>query len=329
MPLDDLVSVIETLQQRIRDHGDTLRQNEYRTRMALIDPLLTALGWDVSDPELVMPEYDVSGRKADYALLSAQGRPAATIEAKRLGESLESHRMQMLNYSNASGVEYSGLTDGNRWELYEVFKRGQLEDRRILDVTISREPSHRCALEFLLLWWPNLASGEPVAASEPLFQQRPETVEPLVPAEQGNSALGVSPESTSDLYQSPSSGWVPLAEYWPPARTPHPEAMRLPDSTERPITKWSDIWVLTVEWLVSVRLLTEDDLPFQTASTGRNLVNTEPVHPDGSRFTHFQVILGGHLAVNTNLNGAHFRRATRRLLTHCGQDPASVWLKVD
>ena len=50
MPLDDLVKVIETLQQRIRDHGDSLRQNEIRTRVALIDPLLTALGWDVADP---------------------------------------------------------------------------------------------------------------------------------------------------------------------------------------------------------------------------------------------------------------------------------------
>ena len=73
MPLDDLVSVIETLQQRIRDHGESLRQNEIRTRAALIDPLLTALGWDVADPGLVMPEYDVSGRKADYALLSGNG----------------------------------------------------------------------------------------------------------------------------------------------------------------------------------------------------------------------------------------------------------------
>ena len=33
--LDDPVGVIETLQQRIRDHGATLRENETRTRMAL------------------------------------------------------------------------------------------------------------------------------------------------------------------------------------------------------------------------------------------------------------------------------------------------------
>ena len=56
MPLDDLAQVIETIQQRIRDHGDSLRQNETRTRMALIDPLLQALGWDVADPGLVLAE---------------------------------------------------------------------------------------------------------------------------------------------------------------------------------------------------------------------------------------------------------------------------------
>ena len=59
MPLDDLVSVIWTLQRRICAHGAALRENETRTRMALCDPLLRVLGWDVSDPGLVMPEYNV------------------------------------------------------------------------------------------------------------------------------------------------------------------------------------------------------------------------------------------------------------------------------
>jgi predicted type IV restriction endonuclease len=121
MPLDDLVQVIETIQQRIRDHGDSLRQNETRTRMALIDPLLQALGWDVADPGVVLAEYDLSGQRADYALLNDSGSPATFVEAKKLGESLISHRMQMVNYANMSGVPYAGLTDGNNWELYVVF----------------------------------------------------------------------------------------------------------------------------------------------------------------------------------------------------------------
>ena len=78
MGLDDLVARIELLQARIRSHKAALRENETRTRMALIDPLMHALGWDVSDPGVVTPEYKVSGGWADYALLRPDGRPAAT-----------------------------------------------------------------------------------------------------------------------------------------------------------------------------------------------------------------------------------------------------------
>ena len=112
MLLDDLTGVIETLRERIQSHGDALRENETRTRMALVDPLLQALGWDVSDPAVVTPEFKVSGGWADYALLRPDGPPAATVEAKKLGEPLASHRMQMLNYANASGIDFAALTDG-------------------------------------------------------------------------------------------------------------------------------------------------------------------------------------------------------------------------
>ena len=172
MLLDDLVECIELLQERIRSHCGALRESETRTRMALIDPLLRALGWDVFDPEVVTPEYKAGGGRADYALLRANGRPAATMEAKKLGEALSTHRMQMLNYANASGIEYTGLTDGNHWELYSVFERGQLDDRRILEVSIANTAAHTCALKLLLLWRPNLASGEPVPAAAPILGER-------------------------------------------------------------------------------------------------------------------------------------------------------------
>ena len=83
--LDDLVSVIETLKQRIHDHGTSLRANETRTRMAMIDPMLRALGWDPADPSVVTPEYDVSGRWADYALLGTDGKPDGHPGGQKVG----------------------------------------------------------------------------------------------------------------------------------------------------------------------------------------------------------------------------------------------------
>ena len=82
MLLDDLVGVIETLQRRIADHGASLRENETRTRMAPVDLLLAALGWDVADPAVAPPEYSASGGRADYALLKPDGSPIAMVEAK-------------------------------------------------------------------------------------------------------------------------------------------------------------------------------------------------------------------------------------------------------
>ena len=74
--LEDLVQVIETIQRRIVEHRPSLSGNETRTRMALIDPLLTVLGWDVSNPALVTPEYRVDVGWADYALRGVGNTPA-------------------------------------------------------------------------------------------------------------------------------------------------------------------------------------------------------------------------------------------------------------
>ena len=170
MGLDDLTCCIENLQQRMQAHGIILREYETRTRMALIDPLLNALGWDTNDPGLVIPEYKVSDGWADYALLRPDGHPAAVIEAKKLGTMLDVKvRRQMLNYANESGIEYAGLTDGNNWELYKVFQPGPLDERQILKVSIAAAQTHESALRLLVLWRPNLASGQPVPACEPIL----------------------------------------------------------------------------------------------------------------------------------------------------------------
>jgi len=182
MPFDDLLGVIEILKERIRMHRQLLQQNETRTRMALIDPLLTALGWDVSDPGLVTPEYSVGQGRVDYALNGSNTIPAAIVEAKRLDHPLNNdERMQMLNYANMRGVRYAAVTDGNIWELYEVFKYATLEDRRLLNVTITSTPAYQLALQLLLLWRPNLASEVPVAAPEPVLGSEPSTTEVFHP----------------------------------------------------------------------------------------------------------------------------------------------------
>ena len=84
--LDGLVQTIEMLKARIKEHGPHIGAYESRTRVALIDPMLCALGWDVSDPDIVQIEPRTVNGWADYALLGGNRKPVIFVEAKKLAD---------------------------------------------------------------------------------------------------------------------------------------------------------------------------------------------------------------------------------------------------
>ena len=157
MPLESLLELVQTLSSRIDRHGPALRQSEALTRYALIDPLLRGLGWDTSDPEMVIPEYRSGNGSADYALLS-NGRPAMIVEAKKLGEPLQDHLEQGVRYSVTMGILYFSLTDGRIWEIYETHKPTPIDDKRIVQFDLKNHPAQVC-LKALALWRHSIESG--------------------------------------------------------------------------------------------------------------------------------------------------------------------------
>ena len=318
MPLDDLAGVIETLQRRMLDYGATLRENETRTRMALIDPLLQALGWDTAAPGLVTPEYAVGSSRADYALLDGSGSPAALVEAKRLGESLESHRMQMVNYANMSGIPYAGLTDGNQWELYEVFAQKPIDERRLLQVSIADAPAHQSALQLLLVWRPNLASGRPMPAQAPILA--------VSQSEPAPPASPVKPAPVPTLPGQPQSGWVALSSFSRSDTIKPPTAIRFSDGIEHPVQYWRHMVERTALWLWATGNLTAGNTPV-SASGRRFVVNTEPLHPTGNQFKDARYISETPLVVEGNISPKQAIDQSRLLLQHCGVNPAEVLLQ--
>lgn len=327
MLLDELVGVVETLKQRIRTHGATLRANEIRTRVALIDPLLAALGWDVSDPALVTPEYAVGEGRADYALHGSESIPAAMVEAKRLGHSLsDDERMQMLNYANARGVRYAAVTDGDVWEFYEVFKQAPLEDRRLLSLRIANTPAHELALRLLLLWRPNLASGQPTTASQPLFDWT--TVpHPAVTAEPETPPVTETLQQISAEMATIEPGWVSLPDFNPPGGSKPPQSIRFPGGRECEIKRWNDILVEVAAWLHSSGRLTANDEPV-SSSPKIYIVHSQPKHPTGNDFFQHKTIANGQISVNTHGSAIQMRNNSKTLLLHCGVDPTAVHVRV-
>jgi len=254
-----------------------------------------------------MPEYSVSGGKADYALLSQKGHPTAAIEAKRLEEPLHSHLLQMVSYSAMAGIKYAGITDGDQWELYDVLRPVALAERRILDLKISGSSPYYCALKLLLLWRPNLASGEVKAPNRPIAVPH-SIVDPVPPV--------------SDLIV-----WKALSKFVVNKTTILPDFIRFPDGSEHPLQAWNSFILQTVEWLWSKDLLTTGNLS-DFSSKDRHLVHTEAVHPSGKQFFNPKSIAGTPLIVEANLDRINSVKRTKSLFTGCGQDLSRVHLGV-
>ena len=179
----------------------------------------------------------------------------------------------------------------------------------MLKVSIANDPAHESALKLLLLWRPNLESGQPVAASALILGK----------ARQPTS----SPPSVEPPVPSPD--WFALSEYSPLAGTQCPAAIRFWDGSEQTLTSWYEILTLAVEKLYTEGLLT-DDASIQS-SKKHYILHTEPVHPTGVRFVNYRSINGSLLFVNVNLNAWQVRQNAKRVLQHCGQNPAGVYLQ--
>ncbi len=149
--MDALVSVIETLQKSIKRDYATIGSNETRTRNALIEPLLRALGWATLLCSLRSTKLGTDpDRPATVAVSTAgpAGISLAFIEAKRMREDLsDKHRRQAFGYArNRESVKYVGLTNGDLWEFYQIIGD---QCRPILNVSIRDESASSCAAQLL------------------------------------------------------------------------------------------------------------------------------------------------------------------------------------
>ena len=294
--LDDLMNAITRLQSCISTHSPVLTQNELRTRIALIDPILGALGWDVTDPSQVIIEYSTSHGNADYALLR-DGRPIAVIEAKKLNEPLKRHTIQMLTYANAQGIEYALLTNGDTWEMYDVFKPVSLDEKKIVDVNLSSASAHSSALHLLALWNTSLDFGQSIPAKSPVF-----------PPE------GVSPNDGHE--------WTKLSEFKPNPGTKCPSRIRYWDGAEVELQTWRELLLQTVAITFEQNLLTSKMLPMGTKK--RNYIHTKPVNPDGTSMKAVKQVKNTPLFVSLHFSGVSAIRRVRTLLSTCNIDDGSV-----
>ena len=305
--LRPLLQTIETVRDRINSARSVGGWNEAQTRASLIDPILTALGWDVADPALVRHELKSSGGRADYTLLRHEDQLAVIMEAKPLGDLLGTKEVgQTTNYANHVGAPYAGLTNGDRWVLYDVFKQAKIEDRLLLDVTVSNAQPQAVALDLLKLWRPRISSERPTKATSgtgpPTIAQKPVTKPPPAP---------------------PKADWVPLDTIQPDGE--HlPLAIRFDDGFEWSTAKWWSVLEGAIVWLYERGALTETGLPLMDQAGKRPVVH---LHSEAAGVYLPKPARDTPFVLSSHGNAPMLLERFRRLMSMCGHSAASVFAK--
>lgn len=163
--MEPLTETIRTIRSVIKEHEDHISKSETRTRNVLVDPLLRALGWDVSLIEDVQVEYVTMGRKkVDYALLSTAQDPLVLVEAKKLNATFDSTSMsQLLSYCLEVGARYGVRTDGNCWEMYDTTQLAPIYEKRTLFLVLTSQDPAIAARMMLDLWKAFVRAPQPPA----------------------------------------------------------------------------------------------------------------------------------------------------------------------
>lgn len=104
--------------------------NEQSISQGIVLRILSDLGWDVYDTNIVWPEYSTGEGRVDFALCAPSGKPKSFVEVKQPGKA-EDGVKQALEYAFHTGAQFVTLTDGQTWSFYLPAEQGSYEDRRV------------------------------------------------------------------------------------------------------------------------------------------------------------------------------------------------------
>ncbi|WP_444896795.1 type I restriction endonuclease [Microbulbifer sp. SSSA005] len=144
----DFIERLQGLSKKIEQVGSGLVTEE-ATKNALVMPFLhSVLGYDVFDPNEVIPEFTADtgtkkGEKVDYALIK-DGEVQILIECKKYGEKLTSkHASQLFRYFSVTNARLAILTNGGIYEFYtDLDAPNKMDDKPFLTLDLTDIDEH-------------------------------------------------------------------------------------------------------------------------------------------------------------------------------------------
>ena len=133
--MSELRDALQQYTKRVKDLAEHVRGNEQATKQSLIGPLLTLLGYDLTDPRECVPEYrvdfgrDRSVKPIDWAFLQ-DNRPIFFVEGKEVGKKLGGYDEQLADYfAKAPEAKLGILTSGVQWRFFTDVVAANIMDR--------------------------------------------------------------------------------------------------------------------------------------------------------------------------------------------------------
>ncbi len=136
----DFIDQVKQFSKRVEGMKDNLTTEE-ATKMSIIVPFFSMLGYDVFNPDEFLPEFtaDVGikkGEKVDYAILK-DGQPIILIEAKWCGEKLDKHDSQLFRYFGTTKAKFAILTNGLVYRFYtDLEEPNKMDEKPFLEIDI-------------------------------------------------------------------------------------------------------------------------------------------------------------------------------------------------
>lgn len=147
--LDTLIRLRKRIEQ-VKVRRESI--GEENTKSTLIDPILTALGWNLEELEEVCREYrrKPKDNPVDYALFMLRS-PCLFVEAKALDKELHDRKWasQIISYAAVVGVEWCVLTNGDEYRIYNSHATVDIEEKLFRTIRVSDETQEKCTLDTL------------------------------------------------------------------------------------------------------------------------------------------------------------------------------------
>lgn len=139
----DLIDRLNQISSKITKQKDSIATEE-ATKTAFIMPFISALGYDVFDPEEVIPEFTADigikkGEKVDYAI-AVNGKISMLIECKMVNARLDAqYESQLHRYFHTTEARIGVLTDGITYKFYtDLDEPNKMDNKPFLEFSVQQ-----------------------------------------------------------------------------------------------------------------------------------------------------------------------------------------------